>query len=70
VKSNAHLEIRVSVRVWKKQKGKVFGTLSQLKTLNKSNEVHAQNNFLAVRNELLLPLKIRVTVGGDITFFH
>jgi len=26
--------------------------------------------FLAVRNELLLPLKIRVTEGGDITFIH
>jgi hypothetical protein len=24
--------------------------------------------FLAVRNELLLPLKIRMTEGGDITF--
>jgi len=38
-----------------------------LKKLSKSSNVHAQNKtFLAVRNELLLPLKIRVT-DGDFT---
>jgi hypothetical protein len=28
------------------------------------------NVFLAVRNEILLRLIIRVTEGGDITFIH
>jgi len=55
----------------KKKKGKVFGILSQLKKLSKSNDVLAQNNtFAAARNELLLPLKIRVTEGGDIMFIQ
>ena len=36
-----------------------------------SNDVHAQNKtLLAVRNELLLPPKIRVAEGGDILFVH
>jgi hypothetical protein len=26
--------------------------------------------FLALRKELLLPLKIRITEGGDIEFIH
>jgi len=53
------------------KKGKVFGTLGQLKNLSKSNDVHAQNKtYLEVLNELLLPLKIRVAEGGDITFIH
>ena len=38
--------------------------LSQLKKLSKSNDVYAQNKtFSAVRSELLLLLKIRVTVA-------
>jgi len=43
-----------------------------LKILSKSNDVRAHNItfFLAVRNELLLPLKIRITEGGDDTFMH
>jgi len=42
-----------------------------LKKLSKSNDVDPQNNvFLATRNEILLPLKIRVAEGGDITFIH
>jgi hypothetical protein len=32
--------------------------------------MHKTNLFLAVRNELLLLLKIRVAEGGDITFIH
>ena len=32
--------------------------------------MHKTKLFLSVRNELLLPLKIRVTEGGDITFIH
>jgi hypothetical protein len=52
------------------KKGKVFGIPSQLKKLSKSNDVHAQTKrFKAVCNELL-PLKIRVAEGGDITFIH
>jgi hypothetical protein len=54
----------------RKKKGKVFGILSQLKILSKSNDVHAQNNVLAVRNELVLPLKIRRAEGDDIKFIH
>jgi len=43
-----------------------------IKKNSKSNDVHAQNKtfFLAVLTELLLPLKMRVTEGGDITFVH
>ena len=53
------------------KKGKVFGTLNQLKNLSKSNDVHAQDKtFLAVRNDLPLPLKIRVKIDGYITFIH
>jgi len=51
------------------KKGKVFGIHSQLKKLSKSNDcVH--KTFLAVRNELLLPLKIRYTEDGDVMFIH
>jgi len=51
--------------------GKVFRVLSQLKKLSKSNDFHVQNKtFLSSCNELLLPLKIRLTEGGDITFIH
>jgi hypothetical protein len=32
--------------------------------------MHETKRFLAVRNELLWPLKIRVAEGGDITFIH
>jgi hypothetical protein len=53
------------------KKVRFFGILSRLKILSKSNDVHAHNNFfLAVRNELLLLLKIRITEGGDVTFMH
>ena len=53
------------------KKGKVFGIPRQLKKLSKSNDVHAQNKtFLISCNELILPLKIRFTEGGDITFIH
>jgi hypothetical protein len=53
------------------KEGKVFEILSQLKRLSKSYDVHAQNeSFEAVRNELLLPLKIRFTKGGEIMFIH
>ena len=31
--------------------------------------MHKTKRFLAARNELLLPLKIRVTEGGDIMLF-
>jgi len=42
-----------------------------LKKLSKSNDVHAQTKrFKAVLNELILPLKIRVAEGGDITFIR
>ena len=52
------------------KKGKVFGILSYVKKKSKSNDVHAQNiTFLAVLTELL-PLKMRVTEGGDVTFIH
>jgi len=51
----------------KNKKGKVFfGILNQLKILSKY-KVHAYDiKFLVVRNELLLPLKIRITEGGDV----
>jgi hypothetical protein len=53
------------------KKGKVFGILSRLKKLSKSNDVHSQNKtLLAVSNELLLPLKIRVADGADITLIQ
>jgi hypothetical protein len=56
-------------RLEETKKGTVFGIISQLKKLSKSNDVHAQNKtFLGVRNELLLPLKFRVMEGGVITF--
>jgi hypothetical protein len=32
--------------------------------------MHKTKRCLAVRNELLLPLKIRVAEGGDLRFFH
>ena len=52
------------------KKGKVFGISSQF-LLSKSNDVHSQNKtFLAVRNELLLRLKIDISEGGDVTFIH
>jgi hypothetical protein len=52
------------------KRGKVFGILSLLKIMSKLMMcMHKTKCFLAVRNELLLPLKIRVT-GGDITFIH
>jgi hypothetical protein len=61
----------ISTRSEETKRGKVFGTLSQLKNLSKSNDVHAQDKtLLAVRKELLLPLKIRITFGGDIMFIH
>jgi len=41
-----------------------------LKKRSISNDVHAQNKaLLAVRNELLLPTKIRVA-GGGVMFIH
>jgi len=47
------------------KKVRFFLSLSQLKKLSKSGDVHAQNKmFLALRNEILLPLKICVTEGG------
>ena len=52
------------------KKGKIFVILSQLKKLSKSNDVNAQKCFLIIRHELLLPLKIRVTEGGNFTFLH
>ena len=51
--------------------GKVFGILSLLKKMSKLMMcMHKTKRFLAVRNEQLLPLKICVTEGGDITFIH
>ena len=48
----------------------MFGIISQLNKLSISNDVHAQNKaLLAVRNEMLLSLKIRVE-GGVVMFVH
>jgi hypothetical protein len=60
------LEIKsLSLDLEETKKGKVFGIFSHKKKLSKSNDVHAQDQtFLAV----LLPLKIRVTEGGDIRY--
>ena len=53
------------------ERGKVFGILSLLKKTSKVMTcMHKTKRFLAVRNELLLLLKIRVAEGGDITFIH
>jgi hypothetical protein len=41
-----------------------------LKKLSETNDVRAQKTPLAMRNDLLLPLKIRDTEGSDVMFVH
>jgi hypothetical protein len=64
IKCHALLEIRVWVHVRKKQKRQGFFWIPSQLLLSKCNNVRAQNTFFAVRNELLLRLKVGITEGG------
>jgi len=44
-KSSVLLEVRFKFVFGRNKKGKVFGILSQLKKISKSNDVHAQNKM-------------------------